>query len=522
MRYRIGLLLVVLVAAVTAGVLWSVGVGFRSAVQEVEVVRVRRGTLEVTLSAEGVFEAPTVDLSFELPGRLHRVLVREGQTVRQGEVLAVLEEAELRTSVDQAVLAARSALHEADRAGGIRWAAEEEARRAAVAVRIAREEVKRADAAVEAARAQVRQALAAYRAAQASLAQLRAGARPEELRQAQAAVEAVRINVEQARRQFEVQEQLYREGAVAKTQLETARTQYETAIAQLRQVEAQWDLVRAGVRREAVMAAEQQVRQAQAAWQAALEALRQAEIARAVARANLAQAQVGERASRANAAQARSGLRSARARAEQALAAVQAARVRLEKSRLRAPFAGTVVRVLLNPGAVVSPGLPVLRLAAREGWITAEVDEAEIGRIRLGQPVRIRADAYPGRLYRGRVSWIAPSVETRLQDRVVRVRVELTTPAQMRVGTAVDVEFVLDRVPHALLVPAEAVVEAADGSAHVYVVEAGVLRRRPVVRGPRNEAQVVVLQGLREGELVALAEPQVLREGLRVRIRTVP
>jgi HlyD family secretion protein len=92
----------------------------------------------------------------------------------------------------------------------------------------------------------------------------------------------------------------------------------------------------------------------------------------------------------------------------------------------------------------------------------------------------------------------------------------------MRVGTAVDVEFVVDRVPQVLLVPAEAVVEAADGSAHVYVVEGGVLRRRSVVRGPRNEAQVAVLQGLREGELVAVAEPQLLREGLRVRVRGVP
>ncbi|MCS7173641.1 MAG: efflux RND transporter periplasmic adaptor subunit [Armatimonadetes bacterium] len=520
MRYRIGFL-VLLVAAATAGILWSTGVGFRPTAQEVDAARVRRGTLEVTLPAEGVFEAPTVDLSFEVPGRLHHVLVHEGSSVQQGALLAVLEEAELQASAVEAAFAARSALHEAERAEGIWRAAVEEVHRATVAVRIAREEVKRADAAVGAARAQAQQALATYRAAQVHLAQLRAGARPEELRQAEAAVEVARVSVEQARRQVEVQEQLYREGAVAKIQLEAAWAQYKAAIAQLRQAEAQRDLVRAGTRREAVAAAEQQVRQAQAAWRATLEALKQAEIARATARATLTQAEAGERASRANAAQAHSGLQAARSRAEQALAAARAARVRLERSRLRAPFAGTVIRVLLNPGAAVSPGVPVLRLAARGGWITAEVDEADIGRIRLGQPVRIRADAYPGRLYRGRVAWIAPSVETRLQDRIVRVRVEVTDPVRMRVGTAVDVEFVLDRVPQALLVPAEAVVEAGDGSAHVYLVEDGVLRRRPVVLGQRNEAQAVVRQGLREGELVALADPQVLREGLRVRVRTV-
>jgi len=520
-RSRI-VLLVLLVVAATLGLLWSAGIGFRSTAQEVEAVRVRRGTLEVTLPAEGFFESPTVDLSFELPGRVRRVLVREGQPVRADDLLALLEDDELRAAAEQATAAARSALEEAERAQeGVR-AAEAELHRAMAAVKASRREVERADGAVAVAQAQLRQALAAYRAARANLAQLRVGPRPEEVRQAESAVEVAEVGLEEARRHLELQERLHREGAVAEVQVEAARAQYETALARLRQVQAQRDLLRAGPRREAIAAAEEQVAQAASALEAARAVLRQAEAARRAAVENVAQAEAAERIARANAAQARSALRAARSRAEQALAAARAARVRLEKSRLRAPFTGTVVRVLLNPGAAVSPGVPVLRLAAREGWVTAEVDEAEIGQVRLGQPVRIRADADPGRTYRGRVRWIAPSVETRLQDRFVRVRVDLASPVQMRVGTAVDVEFVVDRVPQVLLVPAEAVVEAADGSAHVYVVEGGVLRRRSVVRGPRNEAQVAVLQGLREGELVAVAEPQLLREGLRVRVRGVP
>ncbi|MDR7416625.1 MAG: efflux RND transporter periplasmic adaptor subunit [Armatimonadota bacterium] len=521
MRHRIALL-VLLVAAATAGLLWSAGVGFRPTAQEVDAVRVRRGTLEVTLPAEGFFESPTVDLSFELPGRVRRVLVREGQPVEADDLLALLEDAELRAAAEQATAAARSALYEAERAREAVRAAEAELHRAMAAGRAARRELERAEGAVAVARAQLRQALAAYRAARANLAQLRAGPRPEELRQVESAVEAAEVGLEEARRHLEVQERLHREGAVAEVQVEAARTQYETARARLRQVQAQRDLLRAGPRREAIVAAEEQVAQAEAALEAARAVLRQAEAARRAAVENVAQAKAAERVGRANVAQARSALGAARSRAEQALAAAQAARARLEKSRLRAPFAGTVVRVLLNPGAAVSPGVPVLRLAAREGWVTAEVDEAEIGQIHLGQSVRIRADAYPGRFYRGRVTWIAPSVETRLQDRIVRVRVALASPVRMRVGTAVDVEFVVDRIPRVLLVPAEAVVEAADGSAHVYVVEGGVLRRRPVVRGRRNEVQVAVLQGLREGELVALADPQLLRDGLRVRIRGIP
>ena len=188
---------------------------------------------------------------------------------------------------------------------------------------------------------------------------------------------------------------------------------------------------------------------------------------------------------------------------------------------LRAPFPAEVTRTYLREGAYAAPGVPVLTLTDASRWVTAEVEEADVGKIRVGQRARVTADAYPGLVLTGRVLRLAGQVDTKVGTRVVRVRVELTPPARLRVGTGVDVDVVVRKVPRALLVPLEAVVSVADGGSQVYVIEGGAVRVRSVQMGERNEAYVAVLAGLREGDLVAVAEPGRLRDGQRVLVRSV-
>ncbi|MDR7463831.1 MAG: efflux RND transporter periplasmic adaptor subunit, partial [Armatimonadota bacterium] len=212
----------------------------------------------------------------------------------------------------------------------------------------------------------------------------------------------------------------------------------------------------------------------------------------------------------------------ARARVAQARAALRAATVRLARGRLRAPFAGTVTRVYLTPGSPVGPGIPVASLAASSGWITADVDEADIGQVRLGQTARITADAYPGRIFHGRVTRIGQAVEIRLGSRVVRVRIDLEGSATMRAGTSVDIRLLLRAIPDALLAPAEAVhASADDGRPYVFLIEGGRLRRREVRTGEGNDEFMVIQDGLTEGDLVAVGEAGRLRDGQRVRVLVV-
>ncbi|MGH2454143.1 MAG: efflux RND transporter periplasmic adaptor subunit, partial [bacterium] len=199
-----------------------------------------------------------------------------------------------------------------------------------------------------------------------------------------------------------------------------------------------------------------------------------------------------------------------------------AARARVGRASLRAPFAGVVTRIYLQPGAAVAPAIPVLSLTAPSGWVTAEVEEADIGMVVTGQTARVTADAYPGRTFTGRVSTIARQVELRLGTRVVRVRIDLDSGGGMRAGTSVDVELVRQQIAGVLLAPAEAVYATpANGTPYVYLVEGTVLRRRGVRAGASNDRETIIVAGLSEGDVVAVADPVALRDGLRVTVRSV-
>jgi HlyD family secretion protein len=130
------------------------------------------------------------------------------------------------------------------------------------------------------------------------------------------------------------------------------------------------------------------------------------------------------------------------------------ANVELEKLRLRAPIAGTVLQVNAKVGELATPSSPdplvvVGDLSALR--IRAELDERDIGEVKVGQPVVVRADAFPGRDFAGKVVSIAPIVQAgrinspgsrNLTDfDVTQVRIDLNNPGPLLVGMKVDVYF---------------------------------------------------------------------------------
>ena len=145
------------------------------------------------------------------------------------------------------------------------------------------------------------------------------------------------------------------------------------------------------------------------------------------------------------------------ARAEYAVA-----RSALDKMTVRAPIDGTVLQVKIRVGeltssASVQPPLLLANLSAL--CVRAELDERDLGSIKVRQPVSVRTAAFPDREFEGSVSSIAPLVEpgrlepsgTRNQTDVdvVQVMVELMRSDQLTVGMKADVYFrfgqVLDR-----------------------------------------------------------------------------
>ena len=99
-------------------------------------------------------------------------------------------------------------------------------------------------------------------------------------------------------------------------------------------------------------------------------------------------------------------------------AALAAARVNLEKTVLRAPFDGVVAEVTTEVGEWITPsppGLPIppvlVLLDAGAIYVSAPMDEVDVGKVRAGQPVRVTFDAFPGRSFAGRVTRVAPYVQ---------------------------------------------------------------------------------------------------------------
>src|SRR5207302_630769 len=143
-------------------------------------------------------------------------------------------------------------------------------------------------------------------------------------------------------------------------------------------------------------AAEARVRTAQAELAGAEIDARRRDQARAAVRA--AEAALAEvRASRLHTESLRQDAAAARARAEQSAASARQAGATLADRKVTAPFAGIVGRRLADPGALASPGQPILTIVEpKRTWIAAEVDEQDVAPVRQGQPVTITVPAFAG------------------------------------------------------------------------------------------------------------------------------
>jgi HlyD family secretion protein len=102
----------------------------------------------------------------------------------------------------------------------------------------------------------------------------------------------------------------------------------------------------------------------------------------------------------------------ARANLTAAHADLGLSRVNLDYTTLRAPSAGVITVREAELGEVVIPGTPVVTLADLDHiWLRAYIAETDLGRIRWGQEATITTDTYPGKQYRGRISFISSSAE---------------------------------------------------------------------------------------------------------------
>jgi len=144
----------------------------------------------------------------------------------------------------------------------------------------------------------------------------------------------------------------------------------------------------------------------------------------------------------------------ARANLAEANANLGLSRVNLSYTILRAPSAGVITVRQAELGEVVVPGTPVVTLADLDHiWLRAYIAETDLGRIRWGQEATITTDTYPGKQYRGRVSFISSSAEftpksvQTYKERVTlvyRIKIDVENPNhELKPGMPADAHVVL-------------------------------------------------------------------------------
>ena len=182
--------------------------------------------------------------------------------------------------------------------------------------------------------------------------------------------------------------------------------------------------------------------------------------------------------------------------------------------QLPAPVSGMVISRAVNPGEVVEANKEILRVADLSSvWVIGQVYEKDLALVRVGSGASITSPAYPGRVFRGQVSYVDPRLDP--ATRTAQVRIELANPGQaLKIGMYVGVAFATiggseNTVP---VVPAAAVQSL--GNRQVVFVATGdpnVFALRPVRVGPDSGGRVPVLEGLFVGDRVVTEGSFMLR-----------
>lgn len=208
--------------------------------------------------------------------------------------------------------------------------------------------------------------------------------------------------------------------------------------------------------------------------------------------------------------------RLAEARLAQARAALNVAEAKQANSVIRAPTAGVVVKKRVERGDIVTQGKLLFDLATDgETQIVLQIDEKNLGRLRVGQTASVLADAYSSQPFTAEIFHLAPAVDAEKGSVEVKLRVK-QPPAFIKPDMTVSVEIKVGERVQALALPAAAVRDAASAQPWVMVIEAGRAAKRPVSLGLRGSGVVEVVSGLKpDAVVIPLEAPVALGDKVR-------
>jgi len=354
----------------------------------------------------GNIELTEVNIGFKTAGRLIERTVDEGDAVKKGQVIARLDRDQLVAQKErEAAGLASSESQLAQAVTSLEW------QKQTLAADI---ETRRAD----------------LSAAEARLAELKNGSRPQEKLDAKAAVDSAASELDRAKKDWDRAQTLYKNDDISTAQFDQYRNRFESAEALLKQLKEREALVLAGPRAEQIAAQEAQVARARAAVKTA--EANQLEMKRREQELTTRRAEI------------------ARSKANLTLIDSQ-----LSDTVAISPVDGVVLVKSADVGEILAPGTTVVTVGDIDHpWLRGYINETDLGKVKLGAKVKVTTDSYPGKVYNGRVSFIASEAEftpkqiQTQQERVklvYRIKIELENPRhELKSNMPADAEIVLE------------------------------------------------------------------------------
>lgn len=486
------------------------------------------GELVRSISATGQVVALTaVDVKSKAGGNVVKLAVDEGSIVKKGDLIAIIDPADTRAAYDQAdadLVGANAKTSQAEKSFELQSAqsktevSDARATLETMKVRLERAQIqyKRQPTLSQAA---VETAQANYNAEVAALKRLQDVAVPQMRRDASGALNQAKAQRSEALADLDRQKSLLAKGYVAGSAVEkadaaaeAAKAAYDTAQQKQATLESdistqiQTERLNVGRMQAALNQAKANVSEnevSRTTYEEAQKSIRSAEIALQKALDNQMQIEVR-----------RSDILQARAATVRNKVSLANAKVQLDSTTVVAPRDGVVTLKYLEEGTIIPPGTSTFAQGTSlvqisdvtKLFVDCAVDEADVSNVKVGQSVRIVADAYRGETVPGIVTRVSPAAITANNVTTVKVRVKVLPGGKVQLvpGMNATCEFITLQKANIITIPNQALQD--DGTVRVKTKDPLKPETRKVVVGETGNDSVEIISGLKIGEEVVTAE----------------
>jgi len=478
----------------------------------IQTTRVRTGDLILSATGAGtVIAAEEISLAFETGGTLVEVNGQAGDRVKQGDVLARIDDLNARKALISAQLAlakAQSDLETAreDHQTLLAGPSDAEVLDASAAVKSAQEKLD--DLLAGPTEAEIAEAEAALAAAQEAYDSLVNGPDALELEQKQLALQKARNSLWAAQLNRDAKGSQRDKDSGAYDQAQVSVLNAEISV---REAEMSLNALQASPSQAEVKQARAKVTSAQKALAELRQGASEAELASAQAQLAKAQKALDEllaSPTQQEIAFSEAKVRQAELNLAQAELALESAQRDLEATALRAPIDGTIMSISGKVGERAGSSAIVTLADLTNPLLEIFVDETDMDKIAVGYEVEVVLDAMPDEVFKGRVIQVNPSLVTEGGMKVIRGLVALdgdsfAKPQGLPMGLNATVDIIGGKAMGALLVPVEALRELGPNEYAVFVVEDGKPKLRTVEVGLMDYTYAEIRSGLQAGEVVS-------------------